>query len=452
MKVVIVGSGKVGGSIASSLSDEGHSVTIVDTKADALKRIQNTKDVMCIEGNGATLVVQKDAGVNKAGLLIAATPFDELNMLCCLLAKRLGCKQTIPRVRNPAYFGQIDTVREDLGVSMVINPEFTTAEEFARVLIFPTAAKVEVFEKGRIELVEHKLAEDSTLDGLSLAEIYKRTNIRFLICAVQRDSKIFIPTGDFILRSGDRINIVASHKDLERFFRMCGALKDKIKTVMIVGGGKICYYLSKQLLSMGMRVKIIERDYNRCTELAEILPKATVIHGDGTDQELLEEEGIQEADSFVAITGIDEENIIMSLYAKMNTNAKVVTKVNRDSYVDLASQIGLDTVISPKYIITSNVLSYVRSQGPAMDSNIESLYHLVSNRVEAIEFKVRENIPGVVGIKLMTMELKKDILICAIVRKRDIIIPSGNDTIEIGDSVVVVSKEHRISDLKDILE
>ena len=304
---------------------------------------------------------------------------------------------------------------------------------------------------GRIELIEHKLAEDSTLDGLSLAEIYKRTNIRFLICAVQRDSKIFVPTGDFILRAGDRINIAASHKDLERFFRMCGALKDKIKSVMIVGGGKICYYLSRQLLSLGMRVKIIEQDYARCTELAELLPKALVIHGDGTDQELLQEEGIDDADSFVAITGIDEENIIMSLYAKMNTNAKVVTKVNRDSYVNLASQIGLDTVISPKYITTSNILSYVRSQSAALDSNIESLYHLVSNKVEAIEFKVRENIPGVVGIKLAAMELKKNILICAIVRKRDIIIPSGMDTIEIGDSVVVVCKEHRISELRDIL-
>ncbi|MBR1751390.1 MAG: Trk system potassium transporter TrkA [Ruminococcus sp.] len=452
MNVVIIGNGKVGGNLASSLSDEGHSITVVDVKADALKRIQNSHDVMCIEGNGATLEVQKEANVGKAGLLIAATPYDELNMLCCLIAKRLGCKKTIPRVRNPAYFSQIDLIREDLGLSMVINPELTTAEEFARVLIFPTAAKVEVFEKGRVELVEHKLAEDSTLDGLTLAEIYKRTNIRFLICAVQRDSKIFIPTGDFILRSGDRINIAASHKDLERFFRMCGALKDKIKTVMIVGGGKICYYLSKQLLSIGMRVKIIERDYNRCTEIAELLPKATVIHGDGTDQDLLEEEGIQDADSFVAITGIDEENIIMSLYARMNTNAKVITKVNRDSYVDLASQIGLDTVISPKYITTSNVLSYVRSQSSAIDSNIESLYHLVSNRVEAIEFKVRENIPGVVGINLMDMSLKKNILICAIVRKRDIIIPSGMDRIDIGDSVVVVSKEHRISELKDILE
>ena len=452
MKVVIIGFCKVGGTPGSTLAEEGHSITVVDIKGDALKRIQNSQDVMTIEGNGATIDVQREAGVGKAGLMIAATPYDELNMLCCLIAKRLGCKKTISRVRNPAYYSQIDVVKDELGLSMVINPELTTAEEFARVLIFPTAAKVEVFEKGRIELVEHKLSEDSRLDGLSIAEIYKRTNIRFLICAVQRDSKIFVPTGDFILRAGDRINIAASHKDLERFFRMCGALKDKIKTVMIVGGGKICYYLSRQLLAMGMRVKIIEQDYKRCTELAELLPKATIIHGDGTDQELLQEEGIDDADSFVAITGIDEENIIMSLYANMNTGAKVVTKVNRDSYIDLASQIGLDTIISPKYITTSNILSYVRSQSAALDSNIESLYHLVSNKVEAIEFKVRENIPGIVGIKLAAMELKKNILICAIVRKRDIIIPSGLDTIEIGDSVVVVCKEHRISELKDILD
>lgn len=451
MKVVIIGNGKVGSNLASILTNEGHDVTVVDCKAEALKKSQDTQDVMCIEGNGATVDTQKEASVDKAGLMIATTPYDELNILCCLVAKRLGAKKTISRVRNPAYFRQMDLLRDELRLSMVINPERTTADEILRVLIFPAAAKVEVFEKGKVELVEHKLSERSALVGHSLAEIYKRIKIKFLICAVQRDSGIFIPGGDFILRAGDRVSIAASHQDIEKFFRNIGTMINKVKTVMIVGGGKICYYLALQLFNVGMRVKIIEKDYDRCRELAELLPKATIIHGDGTDQDLLSEEGVRDADSFVAITGIDEENIIMSLFVKNNSNAKVITKINRDSYRDLAAQLGLDCLISPKYLTTSSILSYVRSLKNTAGNNIESLYHIVGNQVEAIEFRIKDFDPDIVGIPLKDIKMKKDVLICAIIRKRDVIIPNGNDSIEQGDSVVVISKEHRISDIKDIL-
>lgn len=451
MKVVIIGNGKVGSNLSAQLVSEGHDVTVVDTRASALEKSKNTQDILCIEGNGATAEVQLEAAVNKAGLLVATTPYDELNMLCCLIAKKLGAKKTISRVRNPEYFKQTELIREDLGLSMIINPECTTADEIFRVLVFPSAAKLEVFGKGRVELVEYKLSENSKIINMSLAEIYKQTKLKILICAVVRDGEIFIPGGDFVLRAGDRISISASHKDIESFFRVTGLLKDKIKTVMIVGGGRICYYLAMQLLSIGMRVKIIENDYERCEELAELLPKAIIINGDGTDQELLMEEGITDADSFVALTGIDEENMIMSLYAKNNTNAKVVTKVNRESYIDLSSQIGLDTVMSPKYLTTSSILSYVRSMANAAGSNIESLYHIVGNKVEAIEFRISEKIPGLVGIPLKELELKNNMLICAIIRKRDAIVPGGNDRIELGDSVVVVSKEHRFSDITDIL-
>lgn len=452
MKVVIVGDGKVGNNLASLLVQEGHDVTIIDCKSEALKKTLNTQDVMCIEGNGATAEVQIEAGVKKAGLLIATTAHDELNMLCCLISKKLGAEKAISRVRNPEYHKQIDLIREEMGLSMVINPELATADEIARMLILPTATKVEIFEKGRIVLVEHRIKADSPLVGLSLAEIYKRLKLKFLICAVQRESGIYIPSGDFIIREGDRINITASQNGIENFFKISSQLKNRIKTVMIVGGGRIGYYLSLQLINMGMKVKIIEKSYDRCTELCNILPKATIIHGDGTDQDLLKEEGISDVDAFIALSGMDEENIIMSLFAKNNSDAKVVTKINRPSFIDMANELGIDSVVSPKDLTTNSILSYVRSLSNAADSSIESLYKLVGNRVEAIEFLVKESIPGLTGIPLRDIKLKKNILICAIVRKRQVIIPNGNDSIELGDSVVLATMEHRFSGLKDILD
>lgn len=433
------------------LSNEGHDVTVIDTNAAALEKTQVTEDVMCIEGNGIDKSVQADANVGKSGIVIAATPHDEVNLLCCLIAKKLGAKRTIARVRNPEYYKQIDFIREDLGLSMTINPESVTADEILRVLITPDAANVEVFERGKMELVEYKLPENSPILDCSLQEIYKRTKIRFLICAVQRDSDIYIPGGGFILRSGDRISIAASHKDIEQFFKMNGSIKDKVKSCMIVGGGKISYYLTKNLLGMGMHVKIIEMDLDRCKHLAQMFPKASIINADGTDQDTLVEEGIGEADAFVAVTGIDEENIIMSLFAKHNSNAKVVTKINRESYVDLAGRIGLDCILSPKNLTTTTVLGYVRSLDNT-ESNIESLYHIVNNRVEAVEFRIRDVIPGLTGIPLKELKTKKDILICSVVRGRQVIIPDGSTTIETGDSVLIVSKEHRFMDIRDILD
>lgn len=450
MKMVIIGNGKTGSILASMLSNEGHDVTVIDINPAALEKTQNTEDVMCIEGNGIDADVQKDASVKKAGIVIAATHYDEVNLLCCLIAKKLGAGKTIARVRNPEYYKQIDLIRDELGLSMTINPENITADEILRVLITPDAAKVEVFEKGRMELVEYKIPEKSPIADFSLIEIYKRTKIKFLICAVQRKDEIFIPNGNFILREGDRINIAATHSDIDKFFKMCGSIKDKVKSCMIVGGGRVSYYLTKSLLGMGMRVKIIEKDRNKCNTMAQLFPKASVIHGDGTDQDLLAEEGIRDADAFISITGLDEENIITSLYAKNNSNAKVVTKVNRESYVALASQIGLDCIIFPKYLTTSSVLTYVRSLDNS-ESKIEAIYHIVDNRVEAVEFKIRENMP-ILGVPLKDLKFKKNILVCSIVRNRQVIIPDGNTTIELDDAVVVVSKEHRFSDIRDILE
>ncbi|MCQ2464918.1 MAG: Trk system potassium transporter TrkA [Oscillospiraceae bacterium] len=452
MKVVIIGSGKVGSNISNALSKEGHDVTVIDTNKTALEKIQDVQDVMCIEGDGADLNVLKEADVGKSGLFIATTPHDELNLLCCLFAKKLGAGRTMSRVRNPMYFSQVDMLKEDVGLSMVINPELITSDEIMRILVFPSAAKLEVFSRGRIELVEHRLSENSELDGMTLAEIYKKHKIKYLIGAVERDSQIFIPGGDFILHSGDIINIAASHRNLEGFFKAIGSMRTKIRTVMIVGGGKVCSYLVRQLLAAHMTVKVIEIDREKCNELAVAFPKANIIHADGTDQEVLVEQGIKHADAFISMTGIDEENIIMSLFAIKNSNAKVITKINRESYREIAGQVGLDCLISPKLQTESVVLSYVRSMKNTSGSNIEALYHLVDNKAEAIEFRIKRHIEGIVGIPLRNINLKKNILICGIIRRRSVIIPNGDDVIETDDSVIIISKDHHFSDITDILE
>lgn len=451
MKVVVIGNGKIGSSLSSALVSEGHDVTIVDNNEAKLNRSKNTLDVMCIEGNGATSETQLEASVDKSQIVISVTPYDELNILSCLIAKRLGAEKTILRVRMPEYFKQMHLIKEELGLSMVINPELITASEIFRVLTLPAAVKVEVFGKGRLELIEFKVTDKTGIAPVNLQNLYKKVKTKFLVCAVQRDKEVLIPTGDFIIRNNDRLSIAATHKSIEKFFRSSGLMKDKVKSVMIAGGGMIGYYLASQLLAVGMRVKIIEKDEDRSLEIARLLPKAIVICGDGTDQALLLEEGIMSVDAFVALTGIDEENIILSLFAKENTNAKVVTKINRDNYINIASQIGIDCIVSPKSLVVSNVISYVRSLDNAADSEIESLYHLVGGEVEAIEFKVKENVENVVGIPLKDMKLKGNIIISAIIRKREIIIPDGNTEIELGDSVVIVAKEHRFSKLKDIL-
>lgn len=453
MKFVVIGAGKIGGTLSEQLVEEGHSVIAVDSNTEAVKKLLNSQDIMCIHGNGATADIQLEAGVKGADLLIATTAHDELNMVCCMLARQLGAKRTICRVRNPEYFKQIDIIQNNLGLALVINPELTTARDITNSLVFPTAARLEVFGKGRVEMVEYKITEDSQLTGLSLAEVYKRLKLKFLICAVQRESGIFIPTGDFVIHPGDRINIAASHSDLEKFFRENGIIKNRIKSVMIVGGGKIGYYLAKQLSGLGMRVKVIEKDYNRCTELCDAIPKATIIHGDGTDQELLIDEGIKDVDAFVALSGLDEENIIMSLYVQNNTNAKVITKISRSTYGDMAAKLGLESVVMPKLLTTGTILSYVRSlENASSESRIESLYHIIGNQVEAIEFNIKEPIPHITGIPLKDMRIKKNILICAIIRKRQVIIPSGNDTMELDDSVIIVTKDQRFSELRGILE
>ena len=451
MNIVIIGDGKVGHKLAKQLSDEKYNVALIDQSERKLRDAVNELDVSCVVGDGANAEVQKEADVPGADLVIACASTDELNMLCCLLAKRLGAKQTIARVRNPVYYQQMHLFKEDLKLSMAVNPELVLAGEISRVLIFPSAAKIETFAKGRVELVEVTIGDQSPMDGISLMELYRKYQIKMPICAVQRGSDVYIPDGSFVTRRGDKINIAASHKEIEKFFKFVGAKRNKVRTVLICGGGRVAYYLSKQLLSLGMQVKIIEQSKERCMELCDLLPKATIIHGNATDHELLEEEGIGNADAFVCLTGIDEENIIMSMYAKTKNVSKIITKVNEDALQHLVDELGIESTVSAKNVTTNVIMSYVRAMKNSMGSaNVETVYQLINGRIEALEFLIREA-TNYTGIPLKDLTIRENHLVACIVRKRQIIIPGGNDTLEVGDSVLVVSMSQGLEDLKEIL-
>ena len=452
MKIVIIGDGKVGHKLTTQLSEENYDVVLIDQNEGKLKEAVNELDIFCITGNGADVEVQKQADVPHADLVIACASTDELNMLSCLLAKRLGARHTIARVRNPIYYRQIDLLKEDLHLSMAVNPERAAANEVSRVLLFPETSKVETFMKGRVELVEFIVREDSALAGLSLAEVYRKFQIKILVCAVKRGKEIHIPDGNFVLEKGDRMHIVATHQDLKTFFRSLGHRNVKVKKVLICGGGHVCFYLAMQLLQVGMQVKIIEQNLKRCEELCELLPKATIIHGDAADHDLLMEEGINEADALIALTGMDEENIIMALFAKLQGVNKIVAKVNEDSRAQMVEGLGIDSIVSAKSATADAIMSYVRARNEsASNVNVESMYQLLGGKVEALEFHVAEN-SSVTGIPLIDLNLKDNLLICCIVRDKNIITPSGRDTLELNDTVIVVTTHKGLRDISDILK
>lgn len=452
MKIVIIGDGKVGHKLAKQLSEEDHDIVLVDYKSEKLKNSMNELDVIGIEGDGASHEVLIEAGIENADLAIACTSSDSMNMMCCLLAKNLGADRTIARVRNPIYYKQMYLIKDDLRLSMAVNPELEVAEEISRVLIFPSASKIETFAKGKVELVEFKVDQESSINGLSLEELSKKYSHSVLICAVQRNQEVIIPGGNFNLRAGDRIYIASSHKGVEKFFKVTGKFKNRVSTVIICGGSRVSYYLSKKLSGMGIQVKIIERDYDRCMELCELIPQVTIIHGDATDNELLEEEGIDRVDAFVALTGIDEENIIMSMYAKTRNVSKVVTKVNREALTSIVDDLGIETLVSPKTVTADTILGYVRAmQNSLASANIETVYRLINGKIEAVEFIIREN-TSYTDTPIRDMKLKDNLLIACIVRKRKIIIPDGEELLKVGDSVIIVTTCHRFKDLKDIFK
>ena len=451
LNIIIVGCGKVGTTLIEQLSKEGHDITIIDHNAHKVQEIANFYDIMGLAGNGASYNVQIEAGIENADLIIAVTNSDELNLLCCTVAKQVGNCAAIARVRTPDYSSEANYLRESLGLAMIINPELEASKEAARILYLPTALEVNSFAHGQAELIKFKIPEGNALSGMSIAYLGKNIASDILICAIERNGEVYIPSGNFQMEAGDVISFVATRKIAKNFLEQIGFKTNQVKNTLIVGGGKAAYYLAKQLINMGIDVKIIERDRSRCEELSILLPKAIIINGDGTDQELLAEEGIEYMESFIALTGIDEENILLTLHARQVSGAKVITKINRFSFKDVISRLDLGSVIYPRYITAEAIIAYVRAKKNSMNSNIETLYHMFDHRVEAIEFRVYED-SKVTNTPLMNLPLKKNLLVSFINRNGAIIIPSGQDSIQVGDSVMIVTTHTGFKDILDILE
>lgn len=452
MKIIIVGCGKVGQKLAEKLSQENeHDITVVDLRHNILQDLINQYDIMGVEGSCAGIDTLTEAGIADADILIAVTGSDELNLLTCLLAKKAGGCQTIARVRKPEYAKSLHLFKEDLGLAMIINPEYAAATEIARVLRFPSAIQIDTFAKGRAEILKFKIPEGSMLDNLKIAQIHQKTDCDILVCGVMRGDEAFIPGGDFVLKSGDFVSIVASVKSSAEFFKKIGIKANRVKDTIIVGGGEIGYYLARILLASGIKVKIIEKNIQRSEELCQLLPDATIINADGTDNRVLLEEGIECADSFVALTNIDEENILLSLFAKSKTDGKLITKINRIAYDEVISNLDLDTTVYPKNITADYIVKFVRAKNNSIGSNIEIMHLILDGKAEALEFRIRGNSP-ISGVPIEKLSLKKNILIACINRKGKIIIPRGRDVIDAGDTVIVVTTHTGFKDIRDILE
>ncbi len=451
MNITVVGLGKVGIQLVERLNAEGdHNITVIDTRHAILTDVVNTYDVIGVEGSGTSLDTLREARIKETDLVIAVTGSDEMNLLICLMAKKLGAESTIARVRNPEYSKEMHLLKEDFGISMVINPEQTAANEIARLLRFPATVEVDTFAKGRAEILRFKVSEGSVIDGIKLRDIHSTLNCDILVCGVERGDEAFIPNGNFEILAGDYISVVGSIKNVTAFIKNIGLKTNRAKDTMIVGGGRIAVYLAKNLIKSGIDVKIIEQRQERCHALCELLPKATVINADGTDNRLLLEEGIEKAGSFVALTGIDEENILLSLYARTKTEGRVITKINRIAYDEVINNIGLDTVIYPKDIVAEYIVRFVRAKSNSVGSNIETMHYILDDKAEALEFAIGENSP-VADKTLESLQLKEGVLIACINRGGDIITPRGKDVMQAGDTVIVVTTHGGFDDISDIL-
>lgn len=450
MKIVIVGDGKVGSALTVQLAKEGHDVVVIDSNRLVLEEAQQSLDVNVVHGNGATIKIQNQANVGGSDLLIAATSLDETNLLCCITAHKLGCAHTIARVRNPEYFSQLYDWKDELGLSMMINPELATASEIFRLLQFPSFLRRDSFAKGRVEIVEIELAEGSPLDGCVLMDFDKKVKVKVLVCAVQRGGEVFIPGGSFQLKSGDRLHVTASSSNLAKLIRNLGMSQRKIRDVMIVGGSRIAFYLAAELLRSGVGVKLIEKDVNRCQELSDILPKATIINADGSDRNILDTEGLAQTDAVVTLTDFDEENLIISMYANFLGTYKVITKINRTEFNEVLTDKGIDCAVSPKDLCTTDIMRYVRAMGNRGGGTVTTLHRIVEDKVDALEFQAGKTLPYL-NQPLAKLSLKPGTLIACINRRGRTIIPSGSDVIEAGDSVVIVATaDMAIQDLRDI--
>lgn len=451
MKVIIVGNGKVGYAIANSLAEEAHDIIIVDASTSALHRAESTMDVLCLEGNGASISVLIEAGVRDADLVIAVTNQDEINLVCCLIAKKLGARHTIARVRNTDYRRDAEMLKKEIGLDMVINPDLAAAQEIARILAFPAAFSVEPFARGRIDMIGFQVVESDSICGIPLSQAHRLRHAEALICAAEHSGEFIIPDGSFVPAAGDRVYMLGAKPELQRMLREMGRTWNKVKDVSVLGGSRSAMYLAWELQKTNTRVRIVEMNPEKCLRLSAELPHAVVIQGDGTDSTLLQQEGILDTDAFVAVTNRDEENLLMAMHAQRSGVSKVLAKMTRPNYIDLVNSTGIDSIISPKDIISSQILRYVRALGNAEGSKVESLYKMLGGHVEALSFTATASSHALLGKPLKDLPLRKGLLVAAIVRDIHTIIPGGMTTIEDGDQVVVVTRATGLDDLTDIL-
>ncbi len=452
MKIIVVGCGKIGCTIIESLLAEGHEIAAMDNNPEVVTEIANIYDVMTVCGSGTDSDALIEAKAHQCELLIAVTGSDEFNMLSCFLARRLGAKHTIARIRNPEYNDKsLAFLKKELNLSMTINPESFVAKELFNLLKLPSAVKVETFSRGDFEMVELRLKENSPLDGVSLIELKRRHPDNFLVCAVERGNMLYIPDGNFVLKSGDKIGLTASSVNIQRLLKKLGLLQRQARNVMILGATRTSYYLARLLIAGGNSVKIIDPDRERCKEFSEILPEAVIINGDAARQELLLEEGIKSIDAFVTLTGMDEENMLLSYFANMHQVPKVIAKINRTEFMDTAVKLGIDTVVSPMKTVANVAVRYARALENSIGSKVETLYKLMNGNAEALEFKVTSDCK-IIKIPFKDLPTKQNILVAGIIRGRKTIIPSGDDMILPDDRVVIISAGKRLNDLSDIID
>ena len=452
MRILIAGSGKVGLELASQLSAEGHDITLIDRKSTCLQNAIEKYDVMTVEGNAASLDVLKAADVVNADLLIATTGLDEINMLSCVTARQLNPKiHTIARIRNPEYKDQVYLMKRDFGLSLAVNPEKEAAVEITRLINFPGFLKQDTFVDGRVEIVEIYLHENNALVNRHLYELPEIVQCKVLVCAVLRDGKAIMPSGDFVLEAGDEIFVTASTQNLRQLLKSLGIVAKKAKNVFLAGGSRIAYYLAKELTDEGLTVKIVDRDYERCEELVSLLPKAAVSCGDVSNHDFLEEEYFEQFDTLVTLTGLDELNIVLSIYGRSVGIQQVITKLGRAESMAMLDKLPVGSMICPKELCANSIVRYVRAMqneiGPAI-----TVHKIAEGQAEAIEFLVDDTTRHC-GEPLKNIKTNENVLVCCISRGQNIEIPNGDSTFRKGDHIVIVSNGRTvIRQLNDIFE
>ena len=453
MKIIIIGSGKVGFTLAKQLSGENHDLVLIDQRAEAMQVADNTLDILCLEGSGASIQILLEAGVRSADLVISVTGSDELNIVCCLIAKKLGARHTVARIRSPEYFREANLLKREVGLNMIINPEYAAAQEISRLLRVPSAFSVETFARGLVELIGFPILESDGLAGLSLFEYNKRRSNGVLMCAVIRGGEVYVPNGRFVPQVGDKAYVIGSQREIARFFHTLGRDGNRIRAITVLGGSKIATYLTWAVEKVGMKVRIVEQDPVKCLSLSEKLPDSMILQGDGTDSAVIDAEGLLDTDAFIALTNRDEENLLMAMTAQRHGVKKVIAKMSRPNYIEMMRESGVDSIISPKDITANQISAYVRAMARSEGSAVENVYKPLGGAVEAVEFTATATAKFLdTPLAELGRRLKPGILVAAIAREGKTIIPDGSTSIRAGDKVIIMAKSLFLQELDDILE